>query len=227
MAAIFIANCSQTNGAQVWKDRINGFLNNTQKVFFPDQYGGKILVEYACETQDNCNKDQRSFKGYLARWLAVAAQIAPFTQAQVIPWLQTSAGAAAKVCSGGPPGGIVCGRKWYVATDDGTRDIGNQMTAMAVVQANLIKSAPPLANHQTGTSTGNAGAGNGERLPTADDILATRPLTTGDRVGGWLVTGIMVLVTMGWVTFLLSDQDNWDWLHSSYGSSRSHRWYGR
>jgi mannan endo-1,6-alpha-mannosidase len=221
------ANISQTNGAPIWKERLNGYLNNTQNVFFPAKYGGKILTEYACETQDNCNKDQRSFKGYLARWLAVATQLAPYTQSQIMPWLQTSAGAAAKVCSGGPPGGVVCGRKWYVPQDDGTRDIGNQMTAMAIVQANLIKTAPPLANHQTGTSTGNAGAGNGNHQPTADDILATRPLTTADRVGGWLLTAIMILVTLVWVIFLLFDRDNWDWMDSAYNGSASHRWYGR
>jgi mannan endo-1,6-alpha-mannosidase len=224
------ANFSQTNGAQIWKDRLNGFLHNTQKVFFPDQYGGKILVEYACEAQGNCNKDQRSFKGYLARWLAVAAQIAPFSQTQIMPWLQTSAGAAAKICSGGPPGGVVCGRKWYVPTDDGTRDIGNQMTAMAVVQANLIKSAPPLADHRTGMSVGNAGAGNGNRQPTADDILASRKLTMADKIGGWFITALMIVATIAWVAFLLSDGSGWDWRPSAYeGSfqSRVDRWYGR
>src|ERR1700761_987510 len=130
----------------MWKERLNGYLNNTQRVFFPDQYGGKIMVEYACETMANCNKDQRSFKAYLSRWLAVAAQLAPYTAGQIMPWLQTSAGAAAKVCTGGPPGGVVCGRKWYEPQDDGTRDIGNQMTAMSVVQANLIQKVPPPAD---------------------------------------------------------------------------------
>lgn len=185
------------------------------------------MVEYACEAQGNCNKDQRSFKAYLARWLAVSAQLAPFTQNQIMPWLQTSAGAALKVCSGGPPGGIVCGRQWYINQDDGTRDIGNQMTAMSVVQSNLIKNVPPPADHRTGSSTGDASAGNGNKQPTADDILATRKLETGDIVGAWLITAIMVLVTVGWVAFLLSDRDNWDWMHRSYEGSSSHHWYGR
>jgi hypothetical protein len=144
-----------------------------------------------------------------------------------MPWLQTSAGAAAKVCVGGPPDGVVCGRKWYVPQDDGTRDLGNQMTAMAVVQANLIKNAPPLANHQTGTSTGNAGAGNGEHQPTSDEILASRPLTMADTIGGWLITAIMIVTTTGWVIFLLFDQHSWDSMFSAYNGSFSQRWYGR
>jgi hypothetical protein len=218
---------NHTNGAAIWKERLNGYLNTAQKIFFPAEYGGKIMVEYACEGQGNCNKDQRSFKAYLARWLAVAAQLAPYTQGQIIPWLQTSAGAAVKVCSGGPPGGIVCGRRWYATQDDGTRDIGNQMTALGIVQANLIKNVPPLADLKTGTSSGDASAGNGNKQPTADDILATRKMSTGDAVGAWLITAIMVLVTMGWVTFLLSDRDNWDWLHMAYDGSTPHQWYGR
>jgi mannan endo-1,6-alpha-mannosidase len=218
---------NHTNGDPKWKDRLTGYLNNAQKVFFPDQYGGKTMVEYACETQGNCNKDQRSFKAYLSRWLAVAAQLAPYTQPQIMPWLQTSASAAVKVCSGGPPGGIVCGRKWYETQDDGTRDIGNQMTALSIVQANLIKNVPSLADHKTGTSTGDASAGNGNRKPTADDILATRKITTGDKVGAWIITTLMVFVTMGWVAFLLSDADHWDWIHLAYDGGTSHQWYGR
>lgn len=121
----------------------------------------------------------------------------------------------------------MCGRRWYENQDDGTRDIGNQMTTMSIVQANLIKNVPPLADHKSGTSTGDASAGNGNRKPTADDILATRKISTGDKVGAWIITTLMILVTMGWVAFLLSDTDHWDWIHLAYDGSTSHHWYGR
>lgn len=186
------------------------------------------MVEYACEPTGTCNKDQRSFKAYLARWLAVSVQLAPFTTARILPWLQTSAGAAFKVCSGGVPDGVVCGRRWFESQDDGTRDIGNQMTAMSVVQANLAIKLPGPADHKTGTSAGNAGAGGeGERTPTADDILATRPFTIGDKIGGWLLTLLFVAVAGACGTFILLPDDNMAYMVDWYTNGATQQtWYG-
>lgn len=186
------------------------------------------MVEYACEDHGTCNKDQRSFKAYLARWLAITVQLAPFTTGRILPWLQTSAGAAFKACSGGAPGGVVCGRRWYEPQDDGTRDIGNQMTAMSVVQANLALKLPGPADHKTGTSAGNAGAGgSAERPPTADEILATRPFTTGDKVGGWLITVVLLAIAGACGAFILSPDDDLGYMVNWYTNSATQQtWYG-
>lgn len=187
------------------------------------------MTEYACEPSANCNKDQRSFKAYLARWLAVSVQLAPFTANTIVPWLQTSAGAAFKVCSGGAPGGVVCGRRWYQPKDDGTRDIGNQMTAMSIMQSNLALKRPGPADHKTGTSAGNAGAGGaGERKPTAADILATRRYTISDKIGGWLLTVVFLAVAGVLGLFILSPDDDLGHMVNWYTNGATQQtWYGR
>jgi mannan endo-1,6-alpha-mannosidase len=179
-------------------------LDHTQKVFFPEEFGGKTLVEYACELPNNCNKDQRSFKGYLARWLAVCWQLAPFSQSQIMPWLKGSAEAAAKACT--PTGSDVgCGLKWNTGSDDGQRDIGHQMTAQAIMQANLIPQAPKLADIKTGNSASNPNAGL-DPGTASTNYEAIRPQTTGDRVGAWILTVLAILVTVGGGLLLLIDQ---------------------
>lgn len=167
------------------------------------------MTEWACESPNSheCDVDQRTFKAYLSRWLAVSAQLAPFSAERIMPWLQTSATSAVKVCSGGPPGGVVCGRRWY-APDDGTRDIGNQMTVMSVVQSNLIMQVPPPVNVETGTSIGNAAAGGVDTQITQDDILATRLMTTGDKAGAWIATVVLFGMVTGGIYFLLMDEQS-------------------
>jgi mannan endo-1,6-alpha-mannosidase len=177
-----------------------------QKVFFPEQYGGNVMTEYACEANNSCDKDQRSFKAYLARWLAVSATLAPFTAAQIMPWLQGSATAALKVCSQDASSNVVCGRKWYETNDDGTRDIGNQMSTMSVVQANLIQAAPQIVNVDSGTSAGNAAAGGPATTPT-ENLAATRKITTGDKAGAWLLTIIMLVTAVGLAVFMCTPDD--------------------
>lgn len=83
-------NTSKTNGSQLWEDRINSILPRTLEFFFP----GGIAFEAACETGSTCTSDMLSFKGYLHRWLAQAATLAPFTAATITPVLKTSAAAA-------------------------------------------------------------------------------------------------------------------------------------
>jgi mannan endo-1,6-alpha-mannosidase len=175
-----------TNGNAKWQQRLAGLLDNTQRVFFPEFGGGKVMVEYACETQNNCNKDQRSFKAYLSRWLAVSAQLAPFTAGQITPWLQSSAIAAAKACTPSAAG-LGCGRTWYENKDDGQRDVGNQMTALSIVQSNLIAQARSLEDIKTGDSVSDPGLGGGKELRKINPIY-TRKITQADKAGAWILT---------------------------------------
>jgi hypothetical protein len=148
----------------------------------------------------------------------VSAQLAPFSAGQIMPLLQGSAVAAIKQCSGGPPTGIACGRKWYAPVDDGTRDIGNQMCALGVVSANLIMQAPVLADLHSGTSIGNAAAGGIETTLTADDILATRPISTADKAGAWIVTIILFAAITSGSAFLVSNTNDLVGLGNWYNS---------
>jgi len=199
-----------TSGAtrQKWGTEMDGYMKNLQRVFFPDQYGGKVMVEYACEPIRNCNRDQRSFKAYLSRWLSMSYQLVPQTQSQITTWIQASTQGVAKACSDTPKG-LACGRTWYDNKDDGERDVGNQMTAMSMVQSNFIlKNPAPLADIKSGNSKSDPGAG-GKGAPTyTPEAIYTRKITTADKAGAWVLTVFAVLVSVFGMFALLVEGDD-------------------
>lgn len=163
-----------------------------------------MMVEVACEPRQTCNNDQPSFKAYLSRWMAATAQIAPFTQDRIMKKLRASALGAAKQCSGGPDG-TTCGRRWNQAEWDTKLGVGEQMSALSVIQANLIqKVEPPVTAAKGGVSQGDPSAGTQGDNPIILDPLLTRKITGGDRAGAIILTGVtlMGLVgTMYWISF--------------------------
>lgn len=158
------------------------------------------MFEAACErnlpgAQLSCNVDQRSFKAYLSRWLAATTLLAPWTSETITPLLRDSALAAAQSCSGGTDG-ATCGNKWWVEGWDGVYGVGEQMSALEVIQSNLISRVKgPLSDSNGATSRGDAGAGGGEaRVPVGygDDELSDR-----DRRGAVALTVVLVLLMLG------------------------------
>ena len=95
----------QTTGTaqEKWRARVEGLLERS-KVFFMDK---GIMFEAVCEKRDLCDIDQKSFKAYLARWMAACTTVAPWTHDMILPYLQSSAVAAAQSCSGGSDG-VTC-----------------------------------------------------------------------------------------------------------------------
>lgn len=176
------------------------------EVFFPTQYGnGNIMVEVACEPQGTCDNDQPSFKAYLSRWMAATTQIAPFTANAIEPKLQTCAQGAAAQCSGGSDG-TTCGRTWYSSTWDGKTGPGEQMSAMSVIQANLIsKVGPPVTANKGGTSKSDPSAGSGGDNPVeVNDPSANMKITAGDKAGAGILTALILGSLVGcvwWISF--------------------------
>jgi len=171
---------------------VQGILNATHVFFYNDT---NIMFEVACETIGNCLVDQRSFKAYLARWLAATTKIAPFTSGQIMPRLKASAVAAAKACTGGANGNT-CGLKWTTGGFDGQVGVGEQMAALEVFQSNLIpKVAPPVTESGGGTSKGDPGAGLKDANPVPK--LHTSVITTADRAGAGILTGLLLLSMIG------------------------------
>ena len=177
-------------------------------VFFPQQYGaGKIMVEVACEPEVTCNYDQPSFKAYLSRWMAATTQLAPFTYDTIQPLLKTSAQGAAGQCSGGD-NGQTCGRTWYKSTWDKKSGVGEQMSALSIIQANLItKVAAPVTQNSGGTSKGDpsAGTNTGGQPTIMLGSSLTRKITAGDKAGAGIVTAMIcsgLLGSLAWMTFL-------------------------
>ena len=161
------------------------------------------MQEIACEPQGTCNYDQPSFKAYLSRWMAATTQIAPFTVPIISPKLHDSAAGAAGQCSGGPDG-KTCGRTWNSKTWDGHSGVGEQMSALSVIQANLIsKVSAPVSAASGGTSKGNPAAGsNGDNPTQAADPKLTDPITTGDRAGAGILTALVLGSLLGCVWWI-------------------------
>jgi mannan endo-1,6-alpha-mannosidase len=167
------------------------------------------MVETACETQvpPTCDTDMLSFKAYLSRWMAAATKVAPFITDQVMKTLTTSAVAAAEQCSGGKDG-RACGLQWTKgAAWDGSTGVGQQMAALEVIISTQIgRVAPPVTNTTGGTSVGNANAGAGS-VGTIEGLAASRPITTGDKVGAAIMTAALLVGMVGGLAWLVLEVD--------------------
>lgn len=189
---------------------IQGLLNTTLREFFPAGDGNKIMVEISCEPLSNCDTDNFTFKSYVIRWLALTAQLVPTTAASIWPYIQASGKGAAGQCDGGTDG-MTCGFEWNTTTWDGTYGVGQQMSALAAIDANMINVASlaaPYTSSSGGTSKGDPSAGTG----TSDSQIGqpdvdTRVITTGDRAGAGILTALMLLLTLGGAGWVLSSSD--------------------
>lgn len=177
--------------SDIWRDRIQNILENLG-LFFPEEQPN-VMREYACEGNGNCDVDQRSFKGYLARWMGLTARLAPWTRDLIMPKLKGSAEAAAQQCSG--RGNNICGLRWTESTYDGNAGVGEQMSALEVIQANLIEEVDgPVTEKSGGTSKGDAAAGSDSR---DDPPSLLDPITTADKVGAGILTATVLGTFLG------------------------------
>lgn len=204
-------NQKQTDNSELWHERVDGLLNGTDVFFHQmNSTAPKIMFEVACEPVNLCNVDQQSFKAYLSRWMAATTKWAPWTYDYVKPLLQSSAVAAAQQCTGGD-NGRMCGIRWVNNSGvwDGTTGVGQQMSAMEVVLANMIEhSQAPVTNSTGGTSEGNAGAGGSDigRTDPHGAAYATAPITTGDRVGAAFCTIAILGALVAACIFMTTDE---------------------
>lgn len=129
------------------------------------------MVEVPCEPQGTCNTDQYAFKGLASQWIGGTTRAAPFANDVLIPRLRASAKGAAQQCSGGAKG-TTCGFNWNDTRWDGSSGVGQQLSAMNVLVANLMADGVspnttsangkgPLENNQT------SGKSSGAPLPTS------------------------------------------------------------
>lgn len=181
---------------------MEGLVKGTD-FFFPAAAGGKIMAEVQCEST-YCNNDQRSFKAYLSRWMSATTQLAPFTAATLMPRLRASAQGAAAQCSGGTDG-ATCGQKWAEAKWDGNYGLGEQMSALSVIQANLIKDARgPVTDSNGGTSKGDPNAGSSNSNHVGGSLIKDRTMSLGDRIGAAFLTLGMLAGVVGGAWFMVS-----------------------
>lgn len=206
-----------TDGNPLWKTRLDGIIRSTIQTFYFNSTaagagvaGNAVMVEQFCEDRKFCDIDQRSFKGYLTRWMARATQLAPYTYDTIRPLLENSAVAAAKACSGSPAAaefrgipGTACGFRWTTGGFDGLVGVGEQMNALSAVSTLLVDStAVPVTADTGGTSKGDPTGGNG---PQRSDRGARelRPITKGEKAAAGILTGAMLMGVIGGVTFVM------------------------
>ncbi|KAL2404009.1 Mannan endo-1,6-alpha-mannosidase DCW1 [Exophiala dermatitidis] len=189
-----------TNGSELWLGRVNSILDSSYKLFFPSKYGGNIMYELQCEEAKNCNQDQKSFKAYLARWMAVTSLIVPSTADSIKPKLAASASGAAGQCSGGDSG-RKCGMQWYTTTWDGTNGVGQEMSALSVIGANLIDaSMSPLSLRTGAKSESDPDAGSDA---STDPTANYKKITTKDKAGAGILTILVVFFVIGGAVWIV------------------------
>ena len=139
-----------------------------------------VLREIACEPQNTCNYDQFLYKGISAQWMGATIQMAPFTADTITPYLQASAKGAAASCSGGD-NNTSCGFDWTVAKYDGKPGIGQELSALDVILANLAVDAPSPSTLTAGSS--NPKSGDSSPTNSTNTAKPTAAPSNGASVG--------------------------------------------
>ncbi|OLL26407.1 Mannan endo-1,6-alpha-mannosidase DCW1 [Neolecta irregularis DAH-3] len=209
-AAVYLGGAafmySYTRGSPIWERRVNGFVDSSLSVFFENG----VIDEYTCWIATiPCNIDQVTFKGYLARFLSYTAHLVPQTADRIYPALATSAIAAGKACP------EYCGFDWREGKYDGKRGVQEQLAALEVIQANMMKFQPiDLIDDQTDNQSEKSSAGGiihgGGSIATeltggtsrdgrapAIEIPGFRAVTKADQFGAGFSTCIFVASVIG------------------------------
>ncbi|KAI9374807.1 glycosyl hydrolase family 76-domain-containing protein [Aspergillus egyptiacus] len=176
----FMWNATQD---EKWLRRTKGLLGRLSTHFFPAEYGGNVFSEVSCEKLHTCDRNMLNFKGWTSMWMAMTAIMAPETYDTILPKMQGSAVAIGKQCDGETEN--LCGSRWYQETWDGIRGLEVQMAALGGITANLMM----MRNAKPQTIETNPNAKE-QFLDTYSDETpdALPKITTGDRVGSWILT---------------------------------------
>ncbi|CAI4896243.1 CKB_collapsed_G0042840.mRNA.1.CDS.1 [Saccharomyces cerevisiae] len=186
-----------TNGTGEWETSLTKILNGAKSYFFKDS----IMYESACQDYGTCNTDQRTFKSIFSRMLGLTSVMAPFTRDTIDDLIKTSAEAAAKSCNGGTDG-HTCGLNWQKQTNDGYYGLGEQMSALEVIQNLLIHDRPaPYKEDNGGTSKGDANAGLNSS--TTNVLQNNLNIKKGDRAGAAIITAVILSVLTGGAVWML------------------------
>lgn len=164
------------------------------------------MVETACETGNTCNIDQRTFKAYLARWMAAAIKVAPWTADLMAPYLEASREAAALACNDKGDGTAECSLRWTMNGFDGSSStgLGENMAALEMIGTALVDEvAGPVTNSTGGTSQGDPDAGLASPFTPTEDV---EPVDTADRVGAAIITILLMGGMLGGAYWMMASE---------------------
>ncbi|KAK7536581.1 glycoside hydrolase [Phyllosticta citricarpa] len=187
--ALIMANITTDS---VWRTRSLTLLSGIENVFYPaspnavpatsTNNNATVLVEAACEPVATCNKEQVSFKGLAARWLAWGAVSAPASMnipARVADKISGTASAAHQRCND-----TLCTGRWFelaeqydVGDISSFTGLGQQLSAFEAVLAPLVNSSIVL--QRSGTTATVNGSAVATLTGTASSTTATGARQTG------------------------------------------------
>jgi len=181
----------KTDGAALWKDRLDGLTRASLDFFFPKG----VAEERPCELAHKsiCEGDMLGLKGQLHSSLAAAVQVAPYLAGLIQPKLLSSATAAVAQCTGEDEG-LLCGFYWstgeYVKPK--VRGALEQLNVLAAVQSLLaVDGRTGLGSDQTG------GDGDGDDgTPTSQDPPKETSGADRTKMGLMGVVGGLVLARL-------------------------------
>lgn len=160
----------------------------------PNADKDNVLLEVACAPSGNCNTDQQAFRAILARALAVSKDL---DQTKVDTVLKASAQGAAAACSGGS-NGTACGSDWSSGRYDGSTGLGQDLSALEIMLANI-----PSKATQTANSTSSSSSGGPSGTASGSGAAAASQTGTGDAsslmrstLGLVCAVGFVVILTL-------------------------------
>lgn len=205
---LMMAGCAYLynyTGDPKWLNRLDELWGRAQ-VFFSNG----IMYEAACQPLNGgtvrCNNDQRCFKGIFSRFLGLTMLMVPQMYDEIMPFIKTSAEAAAQSCSGGTDG-HTCGLDWTVHKWDGYYGLGEQICALDTFNTLLISTKPAAYtarelygppstdsstndnNNGTNSVYGYGNAGLNSSTVTAQVLN----IDTADKAGAGILTAVVVI----------------------------------
>ena len=163
------------------------------------------MSEFTCEPIKKCDRNQILFKGLFAQELSLIAQVAPYTESNIMFLLQGSALGAVATCTGGKKNDL-CSTAWYKDEYDGSDSIEQQISVTSVLVSNLVAfDKENLATQSTAKNSSASGTTTGSASATSSESTSTE---TGagdkDNGAGVVSSGPIVLITamlMGVLSF--------------------------
>lgn len=201
---------TQTSGSDIWRERLQGLVAQTIHVCFSD---GGAAVERSCETADRiqCTTDMKSFKGYLHRWMANAAQLAPFVSDQIMTVLKNSTTAAVQSCVDGVDNGngvshATCGFRWTTGGYDGDTGAGQQMNVLGALTSLLIAVESQRVGGPVTTSTGGTSQGYPDAGGEPSFLKPASQPGVGDKAGAGALTAVFLMSMVLMLTWMSTDR---------------------
>ncbi|KAI1360031.1 glycosyl hydrolase family 76-domain-containing protein [Xylaria arbuscula] len=193
-SAAVMYNSSNGDDQDEWRTRVDGLLQRTIDVFFPDG----VATEVSCESHA-CNTDMAFFKSFLHRSLAATMKAAPHTESQILPVLKTSAKAAVSSCVNGD-NGRMCGLLWSGDSNaDDEVNAGSQMSVLSALlsllpEGQVVNSSDSASGSGTGS---NATSSTTISTPTGTSFGQSTASTTPDKDNLGAHAGVSSIALLG------------------------------